>query len=63
VDNNFTVDFSGAYSFSDKIKGFVEVRNITNEPYAQYLGDNRNRATTREWHSISGQAGIRLIIF
>lgn len=63
VDNNFTVDFSGAYSFSDKIKGFVEVRNITNEPFAQYLGDNRNRATTREWHSISGQAGIRLIIF
>ena len=63
VDDNFTVDFSGAYSFSDKIKGFVEVRNLTNEPYALYLGNNSNRATNREWHSVSGQAGIRLILF
>jgi TonB-dependent receptor len=63
VDDNFTVDFSGAYSFSDRIKGFVEVRNLTNEPYALYLGNNSNRATNREWHSVSGQAGIRLILF
>lgn len=63
VDNNFTVDFSGAYSFSEKIKGFVEVRNITNEPYAQYLGNNKNRVTSSEWYSVSGQAGLRLLIF
>ena len=63
VDQNFTVDFSGAYSISDKIKAFVEMRNLTNEPYVQYLGNNKNRITSSEWHSVSGQAGIRLQIF
>lgn len=63
VDNNFTVDFSGAYSISDKIKGFIEVRNLTNEPYTQYLGNNKSRVTSSEWYSVSGQVGLRLLIF
>ncbi|MFD2034278.1 TonB-dependent receptor [Belliella marina] len=63
VGKNFTVDFSGAYSITDKIKAFAEVRNITNEPFVQYLGENKDRITSSEWFSINGQAGIRLIIF
>ncbi|QDH79690.1 TonB-dependent receptor [Echinicola soli] len=63
VDNNFTVDFSAAYSITDKIKAFAEIRNLTNEPYVQYLGDNRDRITSSEWYATNGQAGIRFIIF
>ncbi|WP_200976316.1 TonB-dependent receptor [Echinicola sp. 20G] len=63
VDKNFTIDFSGAYSITDKIKAFAEVRNLTNEPFVQYLGDNKDRITSSEWYSINGQAGIRFIIF
>lgn len=60
---NFTLDFSGAYSISEKIKVFAEVRNITNEPYVQYMGENKNRITSSEWYATNGQAGLRYIIF
>lgn len=63
TDKNFTLDFSGAYSISDKIKVFAEVRNITNEPFVQYLGQNKNRITSSEWYATNGQAGLRYIIF
>jgi len=63
VDRNLTVDFSGAYTISPKIRTFVEVRNLTNEPFRQYLGNNRDRQTSSEWFSISGQAGIRVNVF
>lgn len=63
VDKNFTVDFSGAYAITPRIRTFLEIRNLTNEPFVQYLGDNRNRQTSSEWFSISGQAGLRFNIF
>ncbi len=63
VDNNFTVDLSGTYSLSQKLKMFVEVRNLTNEPFVQYLGANPLRITSSEWHSVSGQLGLKLAIF
>jgi TonB-dependent receptor len=59
VDDNLTVDFSGAFSITKKIKFFTEVRNLTNEPFRQYLGNNKERITNREWFSVNGQAGIR----
>lgn len=63
TDKNLTVDFSGAYGINKKIKLFIEVRNLTNEPFVQYLGNDRRRQTSSEWFSISGQAGIRVIVF
>ena len=63
VDNNLTVDFSGAYAFGKKINVFLEVRNLTNEPFRQYLGNNRNRITNSEWFSINGQIGIRCKLY
>jgi TonB-dependent receptor len=60
VDENLTVDFSGAYSITKKIKFFTEIRNLTNEPFRQYMGNNKDRMTNREWFSVNGQAGIRL---
>lgn len=61
--SNFTVDLSADYSISDKIKVFMEVRNLTNEPFQQYLGANQGRISTSEWSSINGQLGIRYQVF
>ncbi|OYX84557.1 MAG: hypothetical protein B7Y83_07770 [Flavobacteriales bacterium 32-34-25] len=59
ANKNFTMDFSADYSVSDKIKVFMEIRNLTNEPFQQYLGANKNRLTSSEWSSINGQLGIK----
>ena len=56
---NFTVDFSADYSISNKIKVFMEVRNLTNEPFKQFLGNNEGRITNSEWSSINGQLGLK----
>lgn len=61
--SNFTVDLSADYSINDKIKIFMEVRNITNEPFKQYLGNNQNRITNSEWSAINGQLGVKFQIF
>jgi TonB-dependent receptor len=58
TDKNFTVDASATVSINSKIKVFVELNNITNEPLKTYLGDKR-RTTATEWYGSRGQAGIR----
>lgn len=62
TDKNFTVDASATYSISDKVRVFVELNNITNEPLKTYMGDKR-RTTAVEWYGARGQAGIRWDIF
>ncbi len=59
VNDNLTVDFSAAYSITKNLKFFTEIRNLTNEPFRQYLGNNQSRITNSEWFSVNGQAGIR----
>ncbi len=59
---NFTVDASASVQVSKKIKAFVELNNLTNEPLKTYLGDER-RVTMMEWYSSRGQAGIRWEIY
>jgi TonB-dependent receptor len=59
---NFTLDASASVQVTKKIKAFVELNNLTNEPLKTYLGDER-RVTMLEWYSSRGQAGIRWDIF
>lgn len=59
---NFTLDASASVQVSKKIKAFVELNNLTNEPLKTYLGDER-RVTMLEWYSSRGQAGIRWELF
>ncbi|MHA8106822.1 TonB-dependent receptor [Aquirufa sp. 5-AUSEE-100C1] len=59
---NFTVDASASVQVSKKIKAFIELNNLTNEPLKTYLGDER-RVTMSEWYSSRGQAGIRWDLF
>lgn len=59
---NFTVDLSVAYTITPKLRAFLEVNNLTNEPLRTYLGDER-RISNYEWYSQRGQAGLRWDIF
>ncbi|PWJ59190.1 TonB-dependent receptor [Dyadobacter jejuensis] len=60
---NFTVDFSGAYAITPKLRFFVEINNLTNQPLVMYLGNDSRRLTSKEWYSIRGQAGLRWNLF
>ena len=62
-DHNVTLDFSGSYTISKKIRTFVELNNLTNSYIGLYMGNNRDRITSREWYSIRGQAGLKFDIF
>jgi TonB-dependent receptor len=59
---NFTLDASASIQVSKRIKAFVELNNLTNEPLKTYLGDER-RVTMMEWYASRGQAGIRWELF
>lgn len=58
TDKNFTVDASATVSITNRIRTFVELNNLTNEPLRTYMGDKR-RTTMTEWYGMKGQAGIR----
>ena len=62
-DDNLTLDFSGSYTISKKIRTFVELNNLTNSYVGLYMGNNKKRLTSREWYSIRGQAGFKIDIF
>ncbi|MEH0152780.1 TonB-dependent receptor [Limibacter armeniacum] len=56
-DDNFTVDFSTSYAFTEKMRVFAEVNNITNTPNRMYHGtvDRPERAS---WFGVRGQVGL-----
>ncbi|MBV8324951.1 TonB-dependent receptor [Chryseobacterium sp.] len=56
-DKNFTVDFSTSYSISRKIRLFVELNNIFNEPNRYYMGV-KNRVENISYSGIRGQLGF-----
>jgi len=61
-DKNLTVDFSGAYAINDKLRLFVEMNNITNEPLRYYHG-NASRPEQVEYYSFRGQLGLSYKLF
>ncbi len=63
ADDNLTVDFSGFYAITKKLRTFIVLNNLTNSYVGLYMGNNKNRITSREWYSIRGQAGLKLDIF
>lgn len=58
TDKNFTIDASATVGITPRIKAFVELNNLTDEPLRTYMGDKR-RVTMTEWYGARGQAGIR----
>ncbi|OMP32313.1 TonB-dependent receptor [Mangrovimonas sp. DI 80] len=61
-DKNFTVDFSGSVNISPKLRMYVELNNLTNEPLRYYQG-NTNRPEQTEYYSIRGLFGINYKLF
>ena len=57
-DKNFTVDLSAAYSITPKIRVFMELNNLTNEPLRYYHGVTE-RPEQVEYYSFRGQLGLR----
>lgn len=58
TDKNFTLDASATVNLTSRIRAFVELNNLTDEPLRTYMGDKR-RVTATEWYGRRGQAGIR----
>lgn len=61
-DSNFTIDASATVNITKKLKFFVELNNLSNEPVKMFMGNDNRRVTSREWYGSRGQAGIRLDI-
>lgn len=56
---NFTIDASATYSINSRLKTFIELNNLSNEPVKMYMGNDARRLTSSEWYGRRGQAGIR----
>ncbi len=56
--SNFTIDASATVSVTSRLRAFVELNNLSNEPIKMYMGDKR-RLSSSEWYGSRGQAGIR----
>ncbi len=61
-DKNFTLDFSTAYSITPKLRLYLELNNLTNEPLRYYQG-NTNRPEQTEYYSLRGMFGINYKLF
>lgn len=61
-DENLTIDFSAAYAFNNKLRLFLELNNLTNEPL-RYFHGNVNRPEQVEYYSLRGQLGISYQLF
>ena len=61
-DDNLNLDLSASYNISKKVRVFMELNNLLNEPLRYYHG-NVNRPEQTEWYSIRGQAGVTVNLF
>lgn len=56
-DKNFTVDLSTSYSLTKKVRLFIELNNIFNEPNRYYMG-TKDRVENISYSGIRGQLGF-----
>ncbi|GJM61841.1 TonB-dependent receptor [Persicobacter diffluens] len=61
-DKNFMLDFSAAYSVSDRVKIYAELNNLTNSPLVYFHGVS-DRPEKVEYYGIRGQLGMRFNLF
>lgn len=61
-DSNLNLDLSASYSVSKKVKIFLEMNNLLNEPLRYYHG-NVNRPEQVEWYSFRAQGGVTINLF
>ena len=61
-DKNFTLDLSTSYKISPKVRVYLELNNLTNEPLRYYQGSS-NRPEQTEYYSLRGIMGVNLNLF
>ncbi|WMI68148.1 TonB-dependent receptor [Mangrovimonas sp. YM274] len=61
-DKNFTVDLSTSYRLNSKLRFYLELNNLTNEPLRYYQG-TADRPEQTEYYSLRGMFGINYNIF
>jgi len=61
-DKNFTLDATASYAFSKKLRLFVELNNLTNEPNRFYHG-KQERTESLSYVGFRGQIGASLTLF
>lgn len=59
ADSNLQLDFTGGYQVTDYARLYVNVINITNEPFYAYFGSDRY-ASQYERYGITGELGVKL---
>lgn len=63
VDDHFQLDFMGKYRFTDQLQAFVELKNITNEPFLARINSPRfGRLNSQfEEYGITAKVGISFV--
>lgn len=61
-DKNFTLDATASYAFSKRLRVFLELNNITNEPNRFYHGEQQ-RTESVDYYGFVGQIGLSLNLF
>ncbi len=59
VDKHLQLDFSASQRITDNMKLFIELINLTNEPYRAYMG-NTDRPVQREFYKWWGHFGLKI---
>ncbi len=57
-DSNFTVDVTAAYNITKRLKLYVELNNLTNEPLRYNMGKVSERPEQTEYYDMRGMIGI-----
>ncbi|MBP1840622.1 TonB-dependent receptor [Formosa algae] len=61
-DKNFTMDLSTSYAITPKLKVYLELNNLTNEPLRYYQG-TAERPEQTEYYSLRGIIGLNYNLF
>jgi len=59
ADSHLQIDFTGGYQITDATRLYVNVVNITDEPFYAYFGSDR-QASQFEQYGITAELGIKL---
>lgn len=61
-DRQMFVDFNGSYALTNKLRMFVEMNNLTNQPLRYFQGIS-SRTMQAEWYNVRFNAGFKFDLY
>jgi len=61
-DKQFFLDFNASYSITSRLRTFVEINNITNQPLRYYTGQ-KDRTAQLEYYRSRWNTGLKFDLF